>query len=142
MRNLWMVMFIMVLTGCASMNVQKATLNGSAQVSAALFLDSRPIDKVDGDLKKSKEIVASVKKFIATGNIANLTVGALRQELNKIVPVPYVSYVDAIMSAVAGIKVPVNKIGPNNVERIISVIEGLEIEFKNYDKRHHPQIPL
>jgi len=130
------------MMGCqppdAGLNTQRAGLHGAGQVSAAFMFDNRPKTEVPEDIKKTVEIVKEIRKFLQTGHVADLTMGELRAELDKLIPPKYTAYFNAILAAVSNINVPTDKIGPDNLKRINEVLDGIQMRAEKYDINDHP----
>jgi len=127
------------LAGCKpSMNVQRSGLRCVGDTGVTVLLDELPEEKVAEARKDVKDIGAALLKFLETGDVAALTMSELRAELEKLVPVKYKGYFDAVLSAASTQHVDVEKIGPNNVKRVRAAILGCLEGEQRYDVADRP----
>jgi len=144
-RVLFVVAVFVLLVGCempdvnvTGLNVQRSAIHGSGQVGVAAILDNRPTVEVPNDIKAIKETVKEIRKFLETGNVADLTMGEFRKALDKLIPEKYQPYFNAILAAVSNIHVDTQKVGKDNLKRIKAALNGIEYRADNYDLEDHP----
>lgn len=128
-----------VLSGCRlSMNVQLANLNGGGQVSTAIALDAVGSDKLATAKAQTKEIAQQILDFINSGSVAELTKGALKDELLALVPAKYRGVVESALGYVSVKDVNIDAIGTNNVLRMSAYLTGVVAECDAYLDEFHP----
>lgn len=137
MKNV-LVMSMVVLVfvaGCQqpTLNEQRSALRGSADFGSTELILRKKMTKED--VAMMKEILNEIEKFINDGQVADLTTGALRTELDKIVAKyapKYQPVVAWVLAAVSGITVDTQKIGPDNVARIKAALMGAHTGCNQY----------
>jgi len=132
----------LVLTaGCEppGMNVQRASLRGSGDISVSAALDAvKPAEKAAEVQQKTKEIAEAIRLFLKTGKVADLTIPEITTELEKIIPVNYRFLLEIAIAQIDGVTVPVQVIGTNNVRRIDSFCVGLINGCNEYSMDDRP----
>lgn len=120
--------------GCTSfykgMNTQRSALRGSGDISITSSLDAISTAESAIEVKdKTVEIVEAIRRFLISGQVANLTIPELTTELEKLITekfgAKYCFLVDLLVAQISGITLDVDKIGTNNVRRIDSFCEGI-----------------
>jgi hypothetical protein len=91
--------------------------------------------------KSVKDSALAVNKFLNTGNVGDLTTPELIAELRKLVPPSYQFIVDILLSQVSVIHVDVDKIGKNNVRRLLEVTNGMVAGCDLYKIEDRPTPP-
>ena len=130
-----LILMLVMAAGCKQppFNTQVAGLRAGGDLGATGFLDSQDAAKVPMLQENILEVVEQLEKFMKTGNVSALTVGELRLELEKLVPVAYRQYVDQILAALSSVHVDTGAIGPKNVKRIHGLLKGLKTGLQSYD---------
>ncbi len=126
MRMLVGCLLVVALVGCASedysKNMRAATVQASATVAAKAVLDEIPADKYEATKLQFVEVMAEVSKFLDTGKIGDLPFDAAKNAVIAFMKEKgwdqYVPAVEGIMDIIAAQKVPVEKIGADNIEII------------------------
>lgn len=148
MRNIvFGLMAVCVLSGCAfkpsGMNGQRSAIRGLGDSAVTVSMDSIQSDADAAAVRvQVKEIALAVQAFLKDGKVADLTIPAITDQLRKLIPVDYQFLLDIMIAQIQGVTVNVDKIGPNNVERINSVCVGLINGCDLYGTQYRPVAPV
>ena len=139
-----MVAAMLLSVGCVmpsykSLNAQRSAIRGTGDLGVSLSLDAVSTgDKAELIAKKTKDISIAVKAFLQTGKVSDLTIPEITGELRKLIPPDYVFLYDLLIAQIQGVTVPVEKIGANNVKRLIAICDGLITGCEQYNKADRP----
>lgn len=141
MKYWLVVLFSVIFIGCQdykSLNIQRAALRGSADISTTISLDHVSLDSVDTVTSDINKITDGIINFLQSGKVGDLTTLELKEQLYKIVPVKYKSYAEIIISQIGPLETPISKIGDNNVRRMIAFCLGIKTACDSYSKDDRP----
>jgi len=127
--------FALVVTGCTSedysKNMRAATVQATAMVSAKAILDEVAADKYDSTKAKMIEVFAEVGRFLDTGKIGDLPFDAAKDAVVKFMQEKgwdqYIPAVVSIMDIIAEQKVPIEKLGIDNIAMIKLGLESASV---------------
>lgn len=140
-----LVCVLFALIGCKveqpSLNKQLAAINGATQVATAVVFDNSSEEKVPERITKTKAIVKKFRQLLMTGEVGQFTLAELNDELTKLVPEGYESYVDMVTDCLVGVRVPTDKVGERNVARILEVLDAVEYRCNRYRIINRKKVP-
>lgn len=133
------ILSMVLLGGCrAGLNVQRASLRSGADVGVTTYLDEINIEKVPERKTVILQVATDIERFLKDGNVSDLPLVEIKAQLYKIVPLQYHQYVDQVLAAVSGLRVPTEKVGKDNIRRMVAVCQGLITAVNEYDDSDHP----
>jgi len=117
------IMFGMLSMGCQqedySQNMKVATSRAAGGVAAKVLLDEVPLDQYDNTKKLTIEIAQDLKLFCENGKLADLPFDLAQDKLLEYMRSKgwdsYIPLVTGIMAVVEAQRVPVEKLGENNI---------------------------
>ena len=121
----------------SSVNLQIASLNSTGQVATCVVLDNTPYANVDTTIAELNGCLNDAKTTV-NGNVA---FGNLAPLLATVIPSKYSAYMSQIELLVQGRTLPTDKIGVNNVKRILAFLNGALQETATYDKSLRADVP-
>ena len=128
------IVLCLVCTGCRepSQNQQRAAARATGDNIVTFYLDARVEHDVDEKKKRVVAIVTEIEKLLDQGTVGELTVGALRKQVNEIVPIGYNNISDTVLQYLAGYRVPTDKIPPKIVKNIKAALKGVKTGVAEY----------
>jgi hypothetical protein len=113
----------LALVGCSSAdyskNMRAATAQATATVATKALLDEVPVAQYDATKAKVVEVMGEVSKFLDTGKIGDLPFDAAKDAIVKFMREKgwdqYIPAVEGILDIIAAQKVPVEKLGADNI---------------------------
>lgn len=134
MKKLFVLLFCVSLVGCESpsMNIQRSASRDVGDTGITLYLENEDVGVVGEKKAKVLLIIQEIENFINNGEIGNLTVGTIRDRINKIVPSEYQNISNTILQYLSEFKVPTDKIPPTAVKNIKAVLIGMKIGIDEY----------
>ena len=134
---------VILLSGCKepSMNSQRAGFRSGADVAVTVALDNVPDDKYQAMKDEVHLVAVDIKRFLGDGQISDLPLNQIKQQLYKIVPVQYHTYVDQVIGVVSGVHVNTDKIGEDNLKRMKAACDGIIRGCDEYFAEDRPVKP-
>ena len=134
---------LLLLVGCVpvSLNLQKAGLRSTGDLGVTASLDAVDVSAVDDVKGIVADTAESILKFLDDGQVADLTNSAARKEIEKLIPVQYRPYFDAVMSILSTKDVDVEKFGEDNVKRVKAACYGVLSGCEHYDNADRLEEP-
>lgn len=124
----------LALVGCSgssalSMNKKMSYADSGATVSTAFALDQVPAEKFDVTKEEVATVATQLKKFLDDGMIADLPVQLAKQKIEEFMIQKgwqaYIGLVEVIFAWVDMQRVPVEKLGADNIIVIKNGLDGV-----------------
>lgn len=131
---------VFICSGCQepSMNVQRSAARDVGDTSITIYLDRRDAHDVDEKKERIITIADEIEAFLNSGEIGALTVGAMKKQVNKIVPSGYQDISDIVLNYISQHNAPTDKIPEKVVKNIKAALKGIRtgvLEYKLEDRR-------
>ena len=139
-KTLMAAVMLICLVGCEppSMNLQRSAARDAGDTGITAYLDDRDAHDVDEKKARILAIIKEVEDFLNEGEIGKLTVGAVRKQVNKVVPPEYQDLSDTILHYLSKFEVPTDKIPASVVKNIKAALLGVKngiAEYKLEDRK-------
>lgn len=133
-----LLLLVLVLGGCGTMNLQLWGISSSGGLATVLLLDAQSTANLPSTKARVRGIAKELLDFLGSGTVADLTKGALKTEIYKLVPYKYRDFADAALARVSMNQVYVGRIGQENVDRIKAFLTGVLEGCDDYLDKYHP----
>lgn len=139
-KYLFVVCVCLFFAGCESpsMNMQRSAARDAGDTGITAYLDNRDAHDVDEKKTRILEIVLEIENFIDSGEIGQLTVGAITKQVNKVVPTEYQDLSDTVLDYLSEYEVPTDKVPENIIKNIKAALKGIRTgvdEYKLEDRK-------
>lgn len=133
-RIVAVVLMCVVIAGCTppSLNLQRSAARDIGDTAITVYLDETEETAVNNNKEIILNIANEIEKFIDDGKVGELTVGALRDFVNKTVPVDYANIAEAVVQQVGKIEAPTDKIPEQAIKNIKALLMGIKTGVNEY----------
>jgi hypothetical protein len=120
------------MVGCSSndysKNMRAATIQSSTTIATKAILDAVALEKYDQTKKMTIEISADLSKFLDDGKISDLPIDAAKDKIVAYMQLKgwqqYIPMVVGIIDIIEAQKVPIEKLGADNIALIKMGLEA------------------
>ena len=134
MKKLLLLVMVLGLVGCEppSMNVQRSAARDAGDTGITIYLDGRNVHDLDEKKARILAIAIEIEEFLNTGEVSELTVGALKKQVNKIVPAEYQNLSDTVLEYLSEYSIPTDKVPAEVVKNIKAALYGIRTGVAEY----------
>jgi len=122
---------LVLVAGCASMNVQRSGIRGAADVITTVRLDKVDVDKVDDELASIRTVTEKILAYLEEASIIDLS--ALEDILKQQLDAKFHPFIEEGVEELRRFVKNVN-IKPSNKKRGIAFCRGILKSCDLYDK--------
>lgn len=135
--SLLLLCMILIMAGCeyGSMNMQRSGLRSGADIGVTAYLDQRKEQDIPASKARVKDGLNKVKELVDSGV---MSLGALTNKLSEVFPDKMKGIASAVLNAIDGAHLPIDKIGEKNKDRIRAVLRGGYTALSEYRIQDRP----
>jgi hypothetical protein len=121
-------------TGCQapSTNLTRSIARDAGDTTVTVYLDGRDAHDVDERKTRIVLIVREIEVFLDQGIVGGLTINAIREQVNNIVPIEYQNISNTVLQYLSGYGAPTDKVPPKVLKNIRAALMGIKTGVAEY----------